>query len=95
MNQKLAGKKFIIIPVMAVLLAAASVYFVRHTAFGFYAALKICIAALGLAAVYLLMTRGIHRILHWIAEHKRRLIRVLLLEAALLFYMYFFVQNNT
>ena len=93
MNQKLAGKKFIIIPVMAVLLAAASVYFVRHTAFGFYAALKICIAALGLAAVYLLMTRGIHRILHWIAEHKRRLIRVLLLEAALLFYMYFFVHK--
>ena len=93
MSQKLAGKKYIILLVMAVLLAVSGVYFVKTTMYGFYAALKICIAALGLAGIYLLMTRGIRRILHWIKEHRRRLIHVLILEAGLLFYMYFFVHK--
>lgn len=93
MDQKLAGKKCIILLVMAVLLAGAGVYFARSTMYGFYAALKTCIAAAGLACVYLVMTRGIHRILWWIADHRRRLLHVLILEGGLLFYMYFFVHK--
>lgn len=93
MFQKLAERKKTIIVLMIAILAAAGVFFVKTTAFGFYAALKICIAALALTALYLVITRGIRRILGWMREHRRRLVHLVLLEAVLFFYMYFFVHK--
>ena len=93
MRQKLAEKRHLIVLAMIVLIAAAGIFFARTTAFGFYAALKTCIAALLMAAIYLLMTIGLRGILKWVKEHKRRLIHLLILEAVLFFYMYYFVHK--
>ena len=93
MLQKIAEKKRILLIVMVVLLVAAGVFFEKTSRFGFTAALKTCLFALVLAALYLIVVCGPRRILKWVWAHKNRLIHVLFLETGLLFYMYYFVHK--
>ena len=93
MIQKLAGKRIVILGIMAVLLLLAGVFFFRTTAYGFYAVLKTSLFFFVLVFLYVLLTRGGRAVFRWAKVHRGRLIRVLLLEAALLFYMVFFVHK--
>ena len=79
--------------VLTILGAAACVFFVRTTAFFPYAVLKTVVAALFLSAVGVVLIKGPATLLAWTRQHRSRLIRVLVLEAGMFFYLYFFVYR--
>ena len=92
-NLNAGNKKRTVLVLFAVLLVLSGIWFFRTTDYGFYSVLKTSFVFFVLAGIYVFLIKGVTGVFRWVKEHRQRVIRILLLEAALLFYMVFFVHK--